>query len=1180
MKIATQSPSIHTIPPSHAADTSGREAVNSHHNALAPPTATPALPRGMKTSHPAWLKEAMFRDDTSVRTEDELARTGDRHSSQPWVDDQSGADRAMDAFRASLYRHLTHRWANDRSAAADQIGTANYAEIRRQELEAIPGAGYLAKQYGLQTAADNTPQWMQPGLRIANPLSAKYQRDHPNDNFHEDCLRVYRSLGHDHPSDKVLFVNSEANASRILEKLGRSNFAMCFGLKDEVQPLAHGLVAIEFGHKSLVKKAQKLVERLGGRPSSYEVSKLACMSPSESSVRLQNDVDNAAALRDLFQHGKAAISTLRSLPDGHAQQAVARCAASLLGGLEKTLSPKADTPEFKHDLLIANALNALANMAHALPALTEDSTRFAAGYAALLEEVQILLAAVKPYEESDFKKAVAAMLETRAGSALASLQIATPETWLVSSGMEAISTGVDIAKILSDTRSVQFLANQIAYPDYFETLSLASQAGLGDTGRIRMAPLNPNLPGKKDVDDTLNNWNAEKLVELSHQWLGAHKMSAKHPAVLVLDATIEQQKAEGTSDLAMVLDDLAPYIKDGRLKIVLCKSYQKYTSLGSAKIMAGGITLIGKDDDKMLAAAARLREAEKDLGWIRNDESQLLTHFITHAHDSELRMIGQAAQNAAFIHRFCFEDVPLSRRFFVRHEEGLPFVVTNAGFQEIMVAKKKTQSHLAGFLLLRQAMPRDSFAFLSTSCMSLVGVNKLRIAAGQETREELVEKLYAFAWLAKSRLQTLTPVEVAQQAKHIAADATRYVLDHADVKAWAPAALQVLRERASRGALADATAIGKCEGLLADVAQEDVLRKELKRALNTSQPQADSLLAEQLRIVGSAFAPRLTDSALHASDVDAMRTAIRSSPDGSTDSMVDAAIQARFAPNAIASLLAMAGLGLGPEEVADDFRAELESFYRAALSSGLPNVSPSTRECILYDWSWLHAQKLEAAATDPQAQRAAVHELIRHAQLSPYRETRAKMFASFPDGAFGSLERPVQRQLTDALFGPLDALSRLEFIRRLAMNRNVAKLGSCLERFGEDLKQADEGGSTLLFPDGLSGKVERPADQPRPITPEKSADIRKHLLLAILPDSGKHEGFGHCLASLAPWICNDAATASRLADIARACEAAQSADTPLSDVQRQALSGQVQLLPAPYREVMQQHLDKIVPRNM
>ncbi len=1121
----------------------------------------------------------MFRDDTALRTEDELARTGGRHSSLQWADDQSGANRAMDAFRASLYRHLAHRWTNDRSAAVDQIGTASYAEIRRQELSAIPGAGYLAKQYGLQAATNNTPEWMPPGLRIANPLSATYQRSTPNAGFLDDCLRVYRSLGHDHPSDKVLFVNSKTNASRILAKLKHNNpLAMRFGPKVGVKPLMHGLVAIEFGLKSLVQKAQKPVERLGGRPSAHEVSKLVSMllSPSDLSSRLRDDLDNATALRNLFKDGKEAISTLRTLPDGHAMQATAHCAASLLEGLEKTLSPKADTPEFKHDLLIANALNALANVARALPALTEDSTRFAAGYAALLEEMQLLLAAVKPYEESDFKKAATAMLETRAGSALANLHIAPPETYLVSSGMDAISTGVNIAKILSGTKTADFLANQTAYPDYFETLSLISVPEPGDKDRIRMAPLNPNLPGKQGVDDTINNWDAEKLRQQAREWIGAHKMSAKHPAVLVLDTTIEQQKAGRTSDLAMVLADLAPYIEDGRLKIVLCKSYQKYTSLGSAKIMAGGITLIGKDDAKMQAAAATLRAAEKDLGWIRNDESQLLTHFIAHAHGSELQMMGRAAKNAAFIGRFCFDDWPRSRRFLVYQEKGLPFVVTNAGFQEIEVAKKKTQTLQAGSLMAKQIAHRDSFAFLSTSFMLIPDRGKLRIAAGQETQEELVEKLYAFAWLAASKLNRLTPVEVLQQAQHIAADTMRFVLDHADVMAWAPAALQVLRERASRGDLADAATIGECEKLLADVAQADVLRKKLKAELNAAQPQANSLLSEQIRIVGSAFAPRLAGHALHANDVDAMRTAPRRSPDGSTAPMSDAAMQARFAPNAIASLLAMAGLGLGPERVADDFRTKLESFYRAVLASGLPGVSPSTRERILYDWSRLHAQTLEAAA-DPQAQRAAAHELIRHAQLSPYRETRAKMFSSFSDNAFAGLERPLQRQLTDTLFGPLDAVSRLEFIKALAMNHDVAKLGSCLERFGEDLKQANEGASTLLFPDDLSGKAERPADQPRPITPEKSTAIRQHLLLAILPDSGKHEGFGDHMASWAQWICNDAATASRLADIARACEATQGVGAPVPDAQRQALSGQVQLLPEPYRQVMQQHLDKIAP---
>ncbi len=39
----------------------------------------------------------------------------------------------------------------------------------------------------------------------------------------------------------------------------------------------------------------------------------------------------------------------------------------------------------------------------------------------------------------------------------------------------------------------------------------------------------------------------------------------------------------------------------------------------------------------------------------------------------------------------------------------------------------------------------------------------------------------------------------------------------------------------------------------------------------------------------------------------------------------------------------------------------------------------------------------------------------------------------------------------------------------------------------------------------------------------------------------------------------------------------QGAGAPLPDAQHQTLSGQVQLLPEPYRQVMQQHLDKVAP---
>ena len=322
-------------------------------------------------------------------------RVQDSRSGRRWEDDQSGADRPVSEFRLNIHRHLTHRWANDRSAALDQIGTSSYANTRRAELRAIPGAGYLAEQYGLKTAKDATPRDMQPGLRIDNKHSALYQRDKPNIKLQDKCLTISRSPDYRHllgntlfekNSGHMLFTNSETNASRILAKLGGNTTS-------RVESLSPGLVAIKFTCHLLAKQAEGILIQLGGRPSSYEVGKLAytARTASEPPSRLREGIDNHKTLLEMLnEEGKGVISALKNLPNGHAMQATANCTASLLDGLLKALAEKADAPEFKHDLLIANVLNALTNVARALPTLTEDSTRFFAGYDAMLESPSCL----------------------------------------------------------------------------------------------------------------------------------------------------------------------------------------------------------------------------------------------------------------------------------------------------------------------------------------------------------------------------------------------------------------------------------------------------------------------------------------------------------------------------------------------------------------------------------------------------------------------------------------------------------------------------------------------------------------------------------------------------------------------------------------------------------------------
>lgn len=207
----------------------------------------------------------------------------------------------------------------------------------------------------------------------------------------------------------MLFVNSEGNASRILAKLKHDNWKLALGLarksSTSVKRLHNGLVAIEFESRSYAQKAEKILKLLGGRPSNHEVGKLASLTrpPSAPSGQPRAKVDNGALFELFKEESHKVVTALGHLPHGHAMRAIAGCSASLINGLDKVLTSERSDPELKNTPLVANALNALVNTIRALPTTIEDSTLFFAGYAAMLEEMHLLLASFKPYTDTDFK---------------------------------------------------------------------------------------------------------------------------------------------------------------------------------------------------------------------------------------------------------------------------------------------------------------------------------------------------------------------------------------------------------------------------------------------------------------------------------------------------------------------------------------------------------------------------------------------------------------------------------------------------------------------------------------------------------------------------------------------------------------------------------------------------------
>ena len=120
--------------------------------------------------------------------------------------------------------------------------------------------------------------------------------------------------------------------------------------------------------------------------------------------------------------------------------------------------------------------------------------------------------------------------------------------------------------------------------NYFEVRGIIDAGGLYAEGHpIVMITLNSS--------DTFKSSTPEVIGKRVFQTLERYK-NADFPVHLVIDTTLDTN----TKKLNDVIDQFKAPLEQGNLNILLCKSFQKYPSLGCGKIMAGNITIIKNED--------------------------------------------------------------------------------------------------------------------------------------------------------------------------------------------------------------------------------------------------------------------------------------------------------------------------------------------------------------------------------------------------------------------------------------------------------------------------------------------------------------------------------------------------------------------------------------------------------
>lgn len=864
----------------------------------------------------------------------------------------------------ALSTDLRHNYARKRvyddAVAIDQLGMNSYAARRRKTLDALPGAEAISAQYGISLASYREDRNTLAELRFDSLYTGKYQREFQSERFHADCRALYEAQG-GNPNDNVVFVHSDDAAwqmmSRVETTTGRVESAQMPIIK-----IAPGLTAIRCGSADEADILDKWITIMGARPSAYRIASLTCprvrdevMDPGISNRRL------LAPLRD--DTPGHCVAALRAIPEHHSVHALAQTSAALITDMAEVLERSGKAEALDHSPILASGLQSLVAIAEAMPPLAQRSDRFANAYQAMIEELQVVLMAAHPYGEADFKRAAHDQFAARMGTVAGQHGIAAPEIYLTSSGMGALASAFELAEELSGRNKVQLASSapRRMAPDYYEIIQLLRSDNIIEDSDVVSATLNPSSTEKRAPDDQERAWNVHVLIGKLAGLLQRQATRAKTPLTVVLDTTIERR-----GDMQALLDRFSRDIAAGRVRFVICKSYQKFANLTTAKVMAGSITLLAADDETSAGARQRLRLSEQAIGWAGNDEIQLLTHFLRNGDPHEFTLLERAASNADFVRTACF-FASADRLGFDTYDEGLPLArmqYSQTADQTFRFASDWKTTFTRPVHLMESITTRDSFAFPSTTKINIE--SSIRLSFGLESRAELMEMFYTPGLL----MRTPRSIWGTREAhKHVMAlvDSAMKDIDPDDA-----ARTQPLQDKITRIGVAEAESQDMEASLFATTQR---MRANLHRDNDRSRFTVN----------------RIASVVEHMARVSS------------------------FNENAFARFYA----GGRDREIADELLDGL-------INAGMPGVSERTRARIVDFRATLAA--LDWTSDDPSIRLRGVQSLLHGVRRLADADKRAKYLAVFPDAIFREVPDATRKQLIDQMFRPLDAVSRQAFL--------------------------------------------------------------------------------------------------------------------------------------------------------
>lgn len=903
-------------------------------------------------------------------------------------------------LQQALQREAHRHWRYDRTVNQDGAQSLSYANRRREELAAIPGGASSAAQYGLTFARNVIPMdSFIRELELQHDVESDYLRDMPSPDYLAKCQDLYRQK-QPNANMNAAFVNSRHSAEMILHHLreqmpGTDSHSY---LQEHFSELRPGVYALQLD-PALKEKAESLIHTYGARPSVYNVmSDGTALTPSTDRA-----TDNRHWLA-LFRpaDGESVASRLHRIPDSAGVAGLGHTAATLLDQLLGLLEDEGIQQAHRRNPLLANGLRALHGIADTLPSLSHDNMAFCNGYQAMMEELSVCLSAVKPYTLKDFRQAAAPLTAAQH----LPLSVPKPEVHLVSSGMGALSLGFELAELMTGSANVEDAATRQhgKTPVYYEVDNLKKQRQAGskhaDTLYAALGHSLPETPGQP-------GWSVDSVIaavdkrlgknKSKHSLHGAFKSLKQHlgqaqksskPLVLVLDATLERR-----GDMDRLVGHFSKDIAAGKLRIVACKSYQKYPNLCSGKVMAGGITLISADDEMAAKGREHLKAVEKDLGWINNSEMQLMTHMLK-GREHEFELLERSVDNGNFVAQQFFTGQQ-GHLALAQHSPHLPFATIETPRERsqfslhlaegVQTLRPDYRTHLNTHLLRW----RDSFGFPSTTLALIPGSDNkqyLRFAFGQESKAELTERFYM-----PSRLLREDSKWSCAQAFHHIQELVNKGLRDAGIPSHSPLSMA---QKLNAIAHAELLPIDDQHRLQSD--EIDALRRQPRPDSNMTLNRIASVVMHLSSLITSTTDPQMWQK--------------------------------------------------GPD------RDLLDVLLGQLIQSGMPGVSRTGRASILELQAFLCRGDMQS--NDVTQQLHGLSTLTSSCQRMPGALRGGEYLSAIPNETFEAAPKAVQEQVIAALFSPLDSQTRLALIQSMVDDFELSKATACLDHFDQQLSRA------------------------------------------------------------------------------------------------------------------------------